>query len=53
MQWMKPEMKDVSLMMEVTAYVNTDDPKPGGEKGRVRGETRGRAAGDKPAKAPR
>ena len=26
MQWQKPEMREVSLAMEVTAYVNVDEP---------------------------
>jgi coenzyme PQQ precursor peptide PqqA len=25
MQWSKPEFQDITLNMEVTAYVNTDD----------------------------
>lgn len=27
MQWQKPEMREVSLAMEVTAYVNVDQPR--------------------------
>lgn len=26
MQWTKPEFEEVNLAMEVTAYVNTDNP---------------------------
>ncbi len=25
MQWIKPDFEEISLNMEVTAYVNTDD----------------------------
>jgi coenzyme PQQ precursor peptide PqqA len=28
MQWTKPEFKEISLAMEVTAYVNTDASDP-------------------------
>jgi coenzyme PQQ precursor peptide PqqA len=26
MQWSKPEFKEIALGMEVTGYVNTDEP---------------------------
>jgi coenzyme PQQ precursor peptide PqqA len=26
MQWTKPDFQEITLAMEVTAYVNTDDP---------------------------
>jgi coenzyme PQQ precursor peptide PqqA len=30
MQWSKPDFQEITLNMEVTAYVNTDEPtKPG------------------------
>ena len=28
MKWIKPEFKEISLCMEVTAYVNTDQSAP-------------------------
>jgi coenzyme PQQ precursor peptide PqqA len=36
MQWTKPSFEEISLAMEVTAYVNTDDPlsrQPRGNRG--------------------
>jgi coenzyme PQQ precursor peptide PqqA len=37
MQWTKPEFHEISLAMEVTAYVNTDaDPIADGFDGRAR-----------------
>lgn len=43
MQWTKPEFREISLAMEVTAYVNTDaDPMTDGFDSRPReaGEVR-------------
>lgn len=38
MQWTKPEFDEISLAMEVTAYVNTDaDPIIDGTDGPARG----------------
>ena len=38
MQWTKPEFDEMSLAMEVTAYVNTDaDPTIDGALGRAHG----------------
>jgi coenzyme PQQ precursor peptide PqqA len=28
MQWIKPDYQEISLGMEVTAYVNTDEDRP-------------------------
>jgi coenzyme PQQ precursor peptide PqqA len=36
MPWTKPDFQEISLCMEVTAYVNTDDaPQPAEDRGRV------------------
>ena len=51
MKWTKPEMKDVCLCMEVTAYINTDDAKSTIPKTDVKSETRGHATPTRAVKA--
>jgi coenzyme PQQ precursor peptide PqqA len=38
MQWTKPDFQEITLGMEVTAYVNTDESVLGGEWSAVRKE---------------
>ena len=35
MKWTKPDYQEISLGMEVTAYVNTDEPAGAGEPARA------------------
>lgn len=49
MKWVKPEMKEIPLGMEVTAYVNTERPAtgPAGQKAETKGSARNSASRSK------
>ena len=44
MQWTRPDFQEVTLGMEVTAYVNTDDEQPGPDERVRRADSQGRPA---------